>query len=313
MIIVDRLEKSYGGRTALKGISFRVHRGEVLGLLGPNGAGKTTTMKILTGLIPATGGRASVAGFDVHEQSLEVRRRIGYLPEHPPLYREMTVRGFLRFVAELRGVPRSKRSAKVDRAIEQCGLAEVAGRIVGRLSKGYRQRVGLAQAIVHDPEVLILDESTVGLDPKQIVDIRSLVKGFGGERTVILSTHILPEVTMTCQRVVIITRGSIVAEDSIANLTGRGEMGERMAITVARDLDGVASTLAGIPGVIGVDRAPGEPPTYHVSVERGFSGKELLSAAVVQSGCGLLEMKTVPETLEDVFLDLITEEHGVAA
>ena len=312
MIQVDRLEKTYGGRAALGGISFHVAKGEVLGFLGPNGAGKTTTMKILTGLIPATAGKASVAGFDVHEQSLEVRRRIGYLPEQPPLYREMIVRDFLRFVGDLKGVPRGKKEAMVCRAMEQCGLTEVAGRIVGRLSKGYRQRVGLAQAVLPDPQVLSLDEPTVGLDPKQIVEIRSVIKGLGGERTVILSTHILPEVTMTCERVVIISKGLIVAEDSIENLTARTGKREKIIVTLARERDGMETLLSRIPGVVEARRAQAVR-SWEIAMEGGPQGRERLAEAVVGTGCGLIEMKALSASLEDVFLELITEEHGVAA
>jgi len=313
VIRVEKLEKAYGGRLVLKGVSFEVKAGEVLGFLGPNGAGKTTTMKILAGLIAATGGRASIAGFDVQSQSLEVRRRIGYLPEQPPLYREMTVRGFLRFIASIRNVPPRHVESRVEQTIKMCGLSEVRGRIIGRLSKGFRQRVGLAQAIVHDPDVLILDEPTVGLDPKQIVEIRSLVKGFGGSRTVILSTHILPEVTMTCERVVIIHQGSIVAEDTIANLTAGGGRRERISVTVGRDLEAASRAMMSVAGVCSVVAVPGEPCTCHVTVEAGFTGNERLAAAVVSSGVGLIEMRSLPASLEDVFLNVITEEQGVSA
>ena len=312
MIQVERLEKSYGGRPALKGITFRVEKGEVVGFLGPNGAGKTTTMKILTGLIPPTGGKASVAGYDVHAQSLEVRRRIGYLPEQPPLYREMIVRDYLRFAGELKKVPRARKESLVNRALEQCGLTDVAGRIVGRLSKGYRQRVGLAQAILHEPAVLILDEPTVGLDPKQIVEIRSVIKGLGGERTVILSTHILPEVTMTCERVVIISKGTIVAEDSIENLTHRQGRREKLLVTLARERDGMDALFERIPGVLEARRARGLK-SWEIAVEGGQETRERLAEALVGTGCGLLEMKALSASLEDVFLELITEEQGMAA
>jgi ABC-2 type transport system ATP-binding protein len=313
MIEVDRLEKMYGERRALCRISFQVARGEIVGFLGPNGAGKTTTMKILAGLIPATSGRATVAGFDIVDQSLDVRRRIGYLPEHPPLYREMIVRDFLSFVCDLRAVPRTKKSASVNRAIELCGLSDVSRRIVGRLSKGYRQRVGLAQAIIHDPEILILDEPTVGLDPGQIAEIRGLIKGFGGQKTVILSTHILPEVKMTCQRVLIINKGSIVAEDSIDNLTRMTEAKQTITISVVRDGENVDSVLSSVGGVLDVIRSPEGHGTYHVTVDESFSGREHLAAAIVEAGFGLTEMKVSSASLEEVFLDLVTQEKGVAA
>src|SRR6266508_54956 len=209
MIEVSGLRKVYGDRPAVDGITFSVGRGEILGFLGPNGAGKTTTMRVLTGYVAPTAGTARVAGFDVQENPIEVKRRIGYLPEHPPLYREMTVRPFLRFAATVRRVPRKDVGSRVDRAIERCGLQQVAGRVIGNLSKGYQQRVGLAQAILHEPDVLILDEPTVGLDPSQIREIRQLIKSFAGLHTVILSTHILAEVTMTCSRVLIINEGRI--------------------------------------------------------------------------------------------------------
>jgi ABC-2 type transport system ATP-binding protein len=200
MLEVSGITKVYGGRHAVDDLTFSVERGEILGFLGPNGAGKTTTMRIITGFVPPTSGTAKVAGFDVQDQPIEVKKRIGYMPEHPPLYNEMLVRSYLRFVATIRGVPRRQIGTRVEAAIERCGLSEVAGRLIGNLSKGFQQRVGLAQAILHDPDVLILDEPTVGLDPSQIRDIRQLIKSFAGEHTVILSTHILAEVTMTCSR-----------------------------------------------------------------------------------------------------------------
>lgn len=222
MIVVEGLTKYYGAIPAIEGVSFEVGKGEIVGFLGPNGAGKSTTMRILTGFSPAARGTARVAGFEVHEQPIEVKRRIGYLPESVPLYEEMVVRAFLSYVAEVKGVPRAARRAEADRVMERCGLTHMANRLTGNLSKGYRQRVGLAQALVGSPPVLVLDEPTVGLDPGQIIEIRNMVRELGREHTVLLSTHILPEVTMVCDRVIIINRGRIALQDSMANLTGSG-------------------------------------------------------------------------------------------
>jgi ABC-2 type transport system ATP-binding protein len=235
MIEVHDLTKRYGDRVAVAGVSFSVERGHVLGFLGPNGAGKTTTMRMLTGFLPPTSGTARVAGFDVFTQSAEVRRRIGYLPENPPLYPDMTVRSYLTFVARLKGVPRAQVAAARDRAIERTGLGTVFPRLLSHLSKGYKQRVGLAQAIINDPEVLVLDEPTIGLDPRQIIEIRSLIKDLAGERTVILSTHILPEVSQVCDKVVIINDGRVACEDTLANLTREGSLEEVFLRFITRD------------------------------------------------------------------------------
>lgn len=219
MIEVNNLTKRYGDLVAVDSVSFRVDQGQILGFLGPNGAGKTSTMRMITGFMPPTGGSVRVDGFDTVEDSMEVRRRIGYLPENPPLYPEMSVRDYLRFVARLKGLPRAEVSTAVDRATDICGLDHMQGRLTGHLSKGYRQRVGLAQALIHDPQVLILDEPTIGLDPRQIIDIRKLIRTLGGDRTVILSTHILPEVTQVCERVVIINDGAVATEGTLEDLT----------------------------------------------------------------------------------------------
>ncbi|MFZ1889819.1 MAG: ATP-binding cassette domain-containing protein [Candidatus Binataceae bacterium] len=218
MIEVKNLTKLYGNFTAIKNVSFKAERGSILGFLGPNGAGKTTTMRIITGYMPASAGTVLIDGLDIFTQSLEARRRIGYLPENPPLYTDMRVEPYLRFVAKLRGVPRSRMEAALDHALEVCGLAEMRGRICGQLSKGYRQRVGLAQALIHDPPVLVLDEPTIGLDPRQIHEIRGLIKTLSGERTVVLSTHILPEVSQICDRVVIIADGQVVLEEKLSEI-----------------------------------------------------------------------------------------------
>ncbi len=222
MIDVDGLTKYYGSIAAIDGVSFHVGKGEIMGFLGPNGAGKSTTMRVLTGFAPASKGSAKVDGYEVHEQPIEVKRRVGYLPENVPLYEEMVVRAFLSYVAEVKGIGRSKRRAEVDRVMEHCGLTAMGNRIIGHLSKGYRQRVGLAQALVGNPPVLVLDEPTVGLDPRQIIEIRNMIRELGREHTVLLSTHILPEVSMVCDRVIIINQGRIAAEDTMENLTRAG-------------------------------------------------------------------------------------------
>ena len=221
MIKVEGLTKRYGDLKAVEDISFYVKKGEIVGFLGPNGAGKTTTMRVITGFLPATEGTVTVSGFDIFEKPMEVKKRIGYLPEHPPVYEDMTVKGYLKFVAKIKGVPRAQRSDALDRVVTRCGLKAVRKTIIGQLSKGYKQRVGLAQAMIHDPDVLILDEPTIGLDPKQIIAIRELIKSLAGDHTIILSTHILPEATMICHRVLIIDQGAIVADDTLANLTAQ--------------------------------------------------------------------------------------------
>ena len=219
MIRVENLCKRYGDFTAVHDVSFQVKKGEIVGFLGPNGAGKTTTMRMLTGYMPASQGTITIAGFDVFAEDLEVKQRIGYLPEHPPVYNDMSVRGYLKFISKVRAIPRPDRSGAVDRVIERCGLDEVSGRIIGKLSKGFKQRVGLAQALVHNPEVLVLDEPTIGLDPRQILQIRELIKELAGDHTVVLSTHILPEVEMICERVLIIDMGRIVIDGNLSQLT----------------------------------------------------------------------------------------------
>jgi len=235
MIEVANLSKRYGDLSAIRDVSFNAARGQILGFLGPNGAGKTTTMRIITGFLPATTGTVRVEGFDVFEQSTEVRRRIGYLPENPPLYNDMTVSGYLRFVAKLKGMSRGDIGAALDRVLETCGLTAVRDRLLGHLSKGFRQRVGLAQALIHDPPVLVLDEPTIGLDPRQIIEIRTLIKTLGGKHTVVLSTHILPEVSQVCDKVVIINDGHIVVDDLLANLTRDRPLEEVFIDSISRD------------------------------------------------------------------------------
>ena len=235
MIEVANLCKRYGDLTAIRDVSFSAADGQILGFLGPNGAGKTTTMRIITGFMPATSGTVRVDGFDVFEQSTEVRRRIGYLPENPPLYNDMSVAAYLRFVAKLKGMSRGDVSAAIDHVLETCGLTAVRERLLGHLSKGFRQRVGLAQALIHDPPVLVLDEPTIGLDPRQIIEIRGLIKTLGGKRTIVLSTHILPEVSQVCDKVVIINDGRIVVEDQLTNLTRGRSLEEVFIATIGRE------------------------------------------------------------------------------
>ncbi len=308
MLDVASISKTYGTRAVVNNISFSVRKGEILGLLGPNGAGKTTTMRIITGYVPPTSGTAKVAGFDVQEQPLEVKKRIGYLPEHPPLYVDMLVRPYLEFVARLRGVPRRQLKARVDRAIERCGLGEVSGRLIALLSKGYQQRVGLAQAILHEPDLLILDEPTVGLDPSQIREIRTLIKSFSGEHTVILSTHMLVEVTMTCHRALIINEGRIAAEDTLERLTARGERTGRVAVRLARPGDGVVTGLAQAPGVLKVEPQEGVAGGFVVTMTEGQDAREAIAALAVARGWGLLEMRPLNLSLEDIFIRIIRGE-----
>ncbi|MEO0946901.1 MAG: ABC transporter ATP-binding protein [Cyanobacteria bacterium J06641_5] len=318
-IEVDRLEKTYGTTTAIRDVTFRVNAGEILGFLGPNGAGKTTTMRILTGFIPATSGTARVAGFDVHDRPLAVKKRIGYLPENPPVYPDMSVRGYLDFVARIKGVAAGDRRAKVEAAMERCGLSDRAKSTISKLSKGYRQRVGIAQAIVHDPPVIILDEPTVGLDPRQIIEVRNLIKSLAGERTIVLSTHILPEVSMTCDRVAIIADGRVVATDTPENLMVQLAASNGYSLEVEGDPATIEPLLQAVPGVTGLvwarggdERdANGSLETRHrlqASVAPDCEPGREIAAALVGAGVGLYELRRSRPTLEDVFLKLTTQE-----
>jgi ABC-2 type transport system ATP-binding protein len=235
MLEVRNLTKRYGDITAVRNVSFSAAQGQILGFLGPNGAGKTTTMRILTGFLPATSGTAKVAGFDVFTESEEVRRRIGYLPENPPLYADMTTESYLRFVARIKGMPKAAVDDAIDRAVRTCGLESVRDRLLGHVSKGFRQRAGLAQALIHDPPVLVLDEPTIGLDPRQIIEIRALIRQLAGQRTVILSTHILPEVSQICEKVVIINEGEVVLEEDMATLTRNASLEDVFLRSIAKD------------------------------------------------------------------------------
>jgi ABC-2 type transport system ATP-binding protein len=310
VIEVRHVTKRYGPLTAVDDISFAVERGEILGFLGPNGAGKTTTMRMLTGFLPATEGRVHIAGFDVFEQPIEAKRRTGYLPETPPLYPEMTVAEYLQFVARINGVPASDRRAQIGSVMERTSITDMADRYCGRLSKGYRQRVGLAQAILHNPDVLILDEPTAGLDPRQIIETRKLITELAGDHTVILSTHILPEVSQTCDRVVIINRGRVVAVDTPGNLTARLQGSQTLYLQV--DTQGADPTpaLEGVAGVVGVTRADQHDSVvgYHVDSSHGSDIRRELSRTVITNGWGLLELRTQQMSLEDIFLQLTTED-----
>jgi ABC-2 type transport system ATP-binding protein len=315
VIEVQHLTKRYGPVTAVNDVSFKAERGEILGFLGPNGAGKTTTMRVLTGYMPPTDGKAIVAGYDVLEQPIEAKRRTGYLPETPPLYPDMTVVDYLTFCARIKGVPRSERTSRVKSTMERTRVADMAKRHCGKLSKGYRQRVGLAQALLHNPDVLILDEPTAGLDPKQIIETRRLIKELGGDHTVILSTHILPEVSQTCHRVVIINNGRVVAVDTPENLTAR--LGGSGALYIEVDSMGAdaGNVLGAIPGVIGVSvsETRGGISGYEVSSAAGRDVRRELASTVVGQGWGLLELRPVRMSLEDIFLHLTTEDAAAPA
>lgn len=309
MIEVAGISKSFGSVYAVRNVSFHVEQGEILGFLGPNGAGKTTTMRILTGFYPPTSGKASVGGLDVFENSLDVRRKIGYLPENVPLYSEMTVVDYLKFVSEIKGTPRLKRKSEIAEAMDACRLWDMENRKIKHLSKGFRQRTGLAQALLGSPEVLILDEPTIGLDPRQINDIRNLIKSFAGIKTVILSTHILPEVSMTCQRVVIINKGLVAAEDTPENL--RAQLAGRDSVRIATDAPAgeLEEKLSKIEGVGQVTKVKGETAFI---VEASIKLRPELARAVVESGWNLYELTPQSATLEDVFLDLVTSEEETA-
>ncbi|MEW5806348.1 MAG: ATP-binding cassette domain-containing protein [Acidobacteriota bacterium] len=311
MIEILSLRKTYGEKVAVDSISFNVKKGEILGFLGPNGAGKTTTMRMLTGFIPPTSGTARVAGYDILEDPIEAKKKIGYLPETPPLYREMVVKSYLHFVSEIRGMEKGARKKRIDAIIDICGLGDVAGRIIGHLSKGYRQRVGLAQALLHEPEVIILDEPTSGLDPKQIIEIRNLIKSLGGDRTVILSTHILPEVSMVCQKVIIINEGKLVAEDSIEGLTRSLQGCDSVIATIHREDRMFTEVIRKYPGVLRVH--PEGHKVFRIDMEKDSHLADQIAERIIGEGFGLRELKRVPPNLEEVFLKLITEEKEVEA
>lgn len=307
MIEVRDLTKDYGNRNAITSLNFSVQKGEVVGLLGPNGAGKTTTMKIVTGYMAPTSGQVKVAGFDVFEDPIEVKKRIGYLPETPPLYTDMTVRGYLRFVAKLKGVPSAKVESMVDLSLQKTDLGPVRDRLIQNLSKGYRQRVGISQALVSDPEILILDEPTVGLDPRQVAEIRSLIKELSGHHTIVLSTHILPEVQATCQRIIIINRGRIVAEDTLEGLSRRMTSSGRVALKVRQVSPDLLAGLKQVPGVSAITQGT-SAGLLQIDTDGRNDISEQIVAKVLASGAGLVEIKTESFNLEDVFLQLTNSE-----
>lgn len=315
MIEVQGLTKRYGPVTAVSDVSFRVEPGEILGFLGPNGAGKTTTMRVLTGYMPATEGKVVVAGHDVFDEPIQAKRKTGYLPESPPLYPDMTVREYLAFVARIKGVPRRQVRERVDEVMRRTWVSDMAGRHCGKLSKGYRQRVGLAQAIIHNPDVLVLDEPTAGLDPKQIIETRQLIRELAGSHTIILSTHILPEVSQTCQRVIIINKGRVVAVDTPENLTARLRGSETMFLQVAGPEGEVRAALTAVPGVTRVTSRAARDGVIDVEVdsERGRDVRRELAAVVVGRGWGLLELRPMRMSLEEIFLSLTTEESSEEA
>lgn len=317
MIEVQGLTKYFGSTRAVNHVSFKVEKGEIIGLLGPNGSGKTTIMRILTGFFPATSGRAFIGGIDVAEHSIETRRKIGYLPENMVLYPDLTVTALLEFAARVRGLDAKTTRERIEFSIGTCGLHEVRHKLIGKLSKGYRQRVGIAQAVLPDPEVLILDEPTVGLDPRQVVEIRELIRSLAGRSTVLLSTHILPEVTVTCRRVVIIDRGIIVAQDTPEELTAKLQGSDQTLLTVAGPADQIKQMLGEVPGVERLEQRPAESGQPGASSFIAFSNghgdqvRGALAAAVVQHGWSLLEIKPMALSLEDLFMRLVTKEDRV--
>ncbi|MFQ5449815.1 MAG: ABC transporter ATP-binding protein [Nitrospinaceae bacterium] len=309
MIEVDNLTKFYGPRPAIKGLTFEVNRGEVVGFLGPNGAGKTTTMNILCCIMPASSGGARVCGYDIFEQSLEIRKRIGYLPETPPVYTDMIVADYLKFCASIRRVPGNQVSAAVDRVIEKCVLREVRHRLIGRLSKGFQQRVGLAQAMIHNPDILILDEPTIGLDPIQIIEIRKLIQELADSHTILLSSHILPEVTQICKRVIIINEGEIAAMDSLEGLTSSLNKGERLLFKVRNEDHGIVEKLEALDKVWDVKRE--KDGQFLIECEMNSHLQDQVARLALDNAWGIEELKPMAMTLEDIFIKLTLEEKEV--
>ncbi len=313
-IEVEHLSKVYGSNVAIKDVHFSVDAGEIIGFLGPNGAGKTTTMRILAGYLPATTGTARIAGYDVHRHSMQVRRRIGYLPETPPLYPDMSVKGFLHFVAKIKGIRAGDRRRQVDNAMVRCQLVEQKNVAIRKLSKGYRQRVGIAQAIVHEPPVIILDEPTVGLDPRQIIEVRNLIKSLAGEHTIILSTHILPEASMICDRVTIINRGKVVTTNTPSDLQAELKSSSGYEVEFTGDREQILPLLRKIPGVVEItplENSLANHPERHVIKVTCDSGTEPgkdIAALIIKQGLDLYELRRTRPSLEDVFLELTTEE-----
>jgi ABC-2 type transport system ATP-binding protein len=316
MIKVEGLTKRYARNVAVDNISFEIEKGQVVGFLGPNGAGKTTTMRILTCFMPPTAGTASIAGFDVQQSPMEVKKRIGYLPETPPLYPDMEVVEYLDFVGRIKGIPSADLAKRIGEVSEKCAIADVRTKLIGKLSKGYRQRVGLAQAILHNPDVLILDEPTSGLDPHQIIETRDLIKGLAGDHTIILSTHILPEVEQICEKVIIIAKGKVVATDSVENLTSRLRGSEQVAVEViASDAAAVQLKLEQVSGVSRVIHQETRDEKLHFTVE-SLEGRHIrpgIARAVIEAGWNLNELHGMALSLEAIFLELTAENKPGAA
>lgn len=306
MIVIENLTKRFGEHIAVNSVSFTADTGGTLGLLGPNGAGKTTIMRMMTGYLPPTEGRVVINGMDMFDQPEEVKRKIGYLPEQPPVYFDMTVNEYLSFAGRIRSVKKTELRDNIQRVAALCGISDKLGRLIGNLSKGYRQRVGLAQALVHDPEILILDEPTVGLDPRQIIEIRELIKDLGQERTVILSSHILQEITSICRKVVIINEGHLIAFDSIENLSKNLKQGQRLSLVVRHSERVDMNTLRKIPHLVSLHDAGGG--AIAIEVEAGCDIRDEVSKLLLEMDAGLLEMKTESLTLEEIFLRVITGE-----
>ena len=306
MIEVENLTRYYGSRRAINNLSFQIEKGEVVGFLGPNGAGKSTTMNIISCILPASNGTVKINRFDTFEQSLEIRKMIGYLPETPPLYPDMTVAKYLDFAAGVRGVPSKNIPAAVERVIEKCSLKDVGHRIIGRLSKGYQQRVGLAQAMVHDPEILILDEPTIGLDPIQIIEIRKLIQELAEEHTIILSSHILPEITQICKRVIIINEGEIAAVDSLGGLTASLRKSERLSLTVRKSENTIIEKLNNLDQVISASST--EEKQFLIECSLRSNLQDDIAKLALENDWGIIELKPISMTLEDIFLKLTLEE-----
>jgi gliding motility-associated transport system ATP-binding protein len=313
-IEVKHLTKSYGPARGIEDLSFTVEKGEIMGFLGPNGSGKTTTMRILTGFFPPTSGSARVCGYDIVRDSLEVRKKTGYLPESVPLYLDMPVSAYLKFFAEVKGIPGRLRKNKVDELMHRCGLTNVSHRLIGKLSKGYRQRVGIAQALLNDPEVLILDEPTIGLDPKQIVDIRNLIRGLGGNQTVILSTHILPEVSMTCDRIIIMYEGKLIAVDTPENLMKMLLQTPRIMVKADGPPEKIIKALGAVSGVANVEQRSSDADKldlYQVEVKEGLYVINDIARSIYQNNWKLKEIRPADMTLEEIFIKLVTDEEGM--
>ena len=309
MVEVDQLSKSYGPREAIRNLSFQIEKGEVIGFLGPNGAGKTTTMNILACIMPASSGTARICGFDVFEQSLKIRELIGYLPETPPLYSDMVISDYLAFAARIRNVPKTHTALAVDRVVEKCSLTEVRNRIIGRLSKGFQQRVGIAQALIHDPDILILDEPTIGLDPIQIIEIRKLIQELAASHTIILSSHILPEITQICKRVIILNDGEIAAVDSLEALTARLRKGDRLFLRVRQADIGAVDKLKALSRVVAVTQQ--EDGQFVIECEPHANIQDAIAKLALDQGWGIVELTPASVTLEDIFIKLTLEESEV--